>query len=196
MALKLAQELRSPTWIHIVSGTLARVYLMLDDLVSTRTCLEKVLSPNTPMDTLGKRYCWISRAECALLQRDPGQALEMVNQLISTAPGIRPGDVITYLWLLKGEALAALGQTKEANALLRAALENACAYEERFLLWRVHASLGRLYEITGQKTKASEEFSKAGEVIEQLAESLDDEVLRDNFLQGAKSALRKPMIGK
>jgi len=191
-ALALAEELRSPTWIHIVSGGLAGAYMMLDDLKSVQTCLEKVLSPQTPMDTLGKRYCWVRRAELALAQGDPAMALEIVERLIATAPGIRSGDVITFLWLLKGEALAALGGKEEAHALLGVSLENARANEERFLLWRVHASLGRLYDAEDRQTEACEEYSAAGGLVEQLAASIDDEVLKDNFLQGAISALRTP----
>ena len=166
--------------------------MMLDDLKSVQTCLEKVLSPQTPMDTLGKRYCWVRRAELALAQGDPAMALEIVERLIATAPGIRSGDVITFLWLLKGEALAALGGKEEAHALLGVSLENARANEERFLLWRVHASLGRLYDAEDRQTEACEEYSAAGGLVEQLAASIDDEVLKDNFLQGAISALRTP----
>ena len=195
-ALTVARELNSATMTHLACGELARAYLSLDDLKAAETCLETVISPQTPMDTLGKRYCWVRRAELALAEGDPALALEIVERLISTAPGIRPGDVISYLWMLKGEALAALGQTKEAEALMRAALENAGANQERFLLWRIHASLGRLYQALHQQEDADKEFSAAGEMIEQLATSIDVKELKDIFLQGANSALRKPMLGK
>jgi hypothetical protein len=42
--------------------------------------------------------------------------------------------VITFLWKLKGKALAAMGSTEEAQPLLRAAIDKARATGERFLL--------------------------------------------------------------
>jgi DNA-binding SARP family transcriptional activator/tetratricopeptide (TPR) repeat protein len=194
-ALTLSRELRSPTWFHLVSGALAGTYLMLDDLESTNTCLEMVISPQTRMDTLGKRYCWARRVQLALAQGEPALALEIVDQLIETAPGMEPGAVVTFLWLLKAEALAALGRADEARSLLYEAIENARENEERFLLWRVHASLGRLYEATGHQAEASDEFAAASEIVGQLADSIDDEALRDNFLEGAMHALRRPAAG-
>ena len=47
------------------------VYLMSHDLKKARACLERVISPETPMDTGGKRYCWIRRAELALARLRP-----------------------------------------------------------------------------------------------------------------------------
>ena len=165
---------------------------MLDDLKSTQACLETVISPQTPMDTLGKRYCWARRAELALAQGDPALALELVERLIDASPGMVPGDVITFLWQLKGEALAVLGRMEKARSLLCAAIENAQMNEEQFLLWRIHASLGRLYDTTDHQTEARKEFSAAEELVEQLAASIDDEALKDNFLEGVYSTLRTP----
>jgi adenylate cyclase len=191
-ALTMARELHSATMIHLVSGELARVYLMQSEFKKAKVCLDMVIPAQTPMDTLGKRYCWVRRAELALMQSDPARALEIVERLIATAPGISPGDVITFLWLLKGEALAALGQLEEARALLCEAIEKAQANEERFLLWRIHASLGRLYEVMGQQAEAEDEFSTAEELVEELANTIPDEGLRNNYLLGAKRNLRVP----
>jgi tetratricopeptide (TPR) repeat protein len=191
-ALALAAELRSPALIHRASGALAGAYLMLDDLKSAQACLEKVISPQTPMDTGGKRYCWVRQAELALAQDDPALALNITERLIASAPGMSPGRVITFLWMLKAEASAAMGRTDEAESLLRAALENARAVGERFLLWRVHTSLGRLYRAMDRKREAEEAFSAARELVQELAATIPDEALKDNFLQGAVGALGTP----
>ncbi len=79
-ALNLAEGLRSQYWIHHVSGALAAAYLQIDDLKSAQNCLETVLPPQTPMDTMGKRYCWARRAELALSQDDPDLALDIVDR--------------------------------------------------------------------------------------------------------------------
>ncbi len=191
-ALTLTRELRSRYWIHHVTGALAGACYLLDDLTGAQTCLDTVISPQTPMDTMGKRYCWARRAELALSQGDPALALEITERLIASAPGMSPGRVITFLWKLKGEALAAMGCAEEACSLLRAALENAQVTEERFLLWRIHASLGRLYCATDHQREAEVEFSAASELIQELAATVPDEVLKENFLHSAYSMLKPP----
>ncbi|MFQ5873720.1 MAG: hypothetical protein ACE5JL_07950, partial [Dehalococcoidia bacterium] len=188
-ALTLARELRSQTLIHHVTGTLAGAYYLLDDLTGAQTCLETVLSLQTPMDTIGKRYCWARRAELALSQGDLALALAITDRLIASAPGMSPGRVITFLWKLKGEALAAMGRTEEACSLLRAAIENARAMEERFLLWRLHTSLGRLCRAMNRQSEAEEEFSTARQLIKELADTVPDGELRNSFLQRAHDRL-------
>jgi hypothetical protein len=100
-----------------------------------------------------------------------------------------PGRVITFLWKLKGEALAAMGNTKGACSLLRDAIESAHTTGERFLLWSLHVSLGRLYRTLGQRSAGGEEFSTARELAEELAATLPDGGLRDNFLRQAQNTL-------
>ena len=136
-----------------------------------------------------KRYCWARWAQLALAQGDPAPALDITDRLIASAPGLAPGRVITFLWKLKGEVLTAIGHTDEAESLLRRAVENARATGERFLLWRVHASLGRLYRTTGRQEAAEKEYSSARALIEEMAATIPDEGLKDNFLQGAYTAL-------
>jgi tetratricopeptide (TPR) repeat protein len=184
-ALPLAEELRSQYWIHHATGARAAAYCLLDDRTQAQICLESVLSAETPMDSLTKRYCWARRAELALAQGDPVLALDIVERLIASAPGMSPGRVITFLWKLRGEALASMGYPEEAHTLLQAALENAQATGERFMLWRLHASLGRLYRATGQELEAEKECSEARELIETLGATVPDETLKDNFVQAA-----------
>jgi len=188
--LTLAEELRSQHWIHQATGALAAVYCLLNDLTQAQTCLETVISPQTPMDTMHKRYCWARRAELALSQGDPALALEIVERLITSAPGISPGYVITFLWKLKGEALSAMGHTEQAHSLLQAAIENAQATGERFLLWRIHASLGRLYCAMNRQLEAEEEFSTARQLIGVLADTVPYETVKANFLHRAHNMLR------
>jgi DNA-binding SARP family transcriptional activator len=191
-ALTLAKDLHSATMIHLVTGALAAVYLLIDDKQTAQTCLETVISPHTPMDTSGKRYCWLRRAELALVQDDPALALDITDRLIASAPGMSPGRVITFLWKLKAEALAANGCTEDALALLHAAIENAASTGERFLLWRLHASLGRILSTMGNQEAAENEFASARALIDELADTVTDETLRDKFRQGADSSLRTP----
>lgn len=195
-ALVLAKKLRSRHWIHLVTGTLVAAHRLLGNLTRAQTLLETVITPQTPMDTMHKRYCWARWAELALSLGDSALALEIADRLIATAPGASPGRVISFLWKLKGEALAALGCTDEAISYLREAIENARAVGERFLLWRLHASLGRLYRNLDQPASAEQELSSAGKLIEDLAATVPDKAPRDSFLHGAFAEVGNPPYGK
>jgi hypothetical protein len=96
-----------------------------------------------------------------------------------------PGRVISFLWKLKGEALAAMGHPDEADSLLCAARENARETGERSLLWRIHASLGQLYRATNRPLEAEEEFSTARGLIEEVGATVPDPALRDHFVARA-----------
>lgn len=132
-----------------------------------------------------KRTCWIRRAELALAEGDPTLALEITERLIATAPGLSLGAVITWLWRLKGEALAALGRVEEAHALLLAAAEHAQASEERFHRWRIHASLGRLNLTMGHRPEAEQQLAVARASVLDLARTVPAQTLRDDFVQTA-----------
>jgi tetratricopeptide (TPR) repeat protein len=188
-ALNLAQDLHSATMIHLVSGALAGAYIMLDKPKLAQACLKTVITSQTSMDTLGKRYCWVRQAELALLQDDPALALDITDRLITSAAGMSPGRVIPYLWKLKSKALELDGRTEEACSLLQTAIENAAATGERYLLWRLHASLGLLYRTMGNIESAEKEISAARVLIDELADTVLDESLMDSFRQGAYGIL-------
>jgi tetratricopeptide (TPR) repeat protein len=184
-ALSQAQGLRSQYWINHVAGALAATYFLLNDLPGAQTAIETAISSQTAMDTMGKRYCWARRAELALLHDDPALALDIVDRLIASAPGMPAGRVITFLWQLKGEALAAMGRAGEAEPLLQTAARNAQALGERFLLWRAYASLGRLYREMNRPEEAQEHFSTARELVKELAATIPEGALQDSYLQRA-----------
>jgi hypothetical protein len=145
------------------------------------------------MDSTHKRTCWARRAELALLQGEPNLALEIVESLIASAPGTSPGRVIPFLWKLKAEALAAGGCREAAACLLEAAVQNAQATGERLLLWRLHASLGRLHGRMARQAEAEAEFATARRLVHELADTVPGQGLRDSFLQRAMGMITSPL---
>ncbi len=188
-ALRLAKDLRSKHWIHQAYAILSAAHSLNGDLAQAQSCLEEVIHPDMRMDSLHKRYCWVRRAELALLQSNPGYALEICERLIQSAPGMSPESVITFLWKLKGDALASMGILDEAISLLNAALKNSEGTGERFLEWRIHASLGRLFADTHRKKESQQEFLCASRIIKKLSASIPDKRLKESFLQGAAKVM-------
>jgi predicted Zn-dependent protease len=188
--MELAEELRSQYYINHLSGAMATAHILQGDLESARRRLDSVLSEGTPMDTKGKRYCWTRRAELAFIQGDMAEALELTDRLIDSAAGMGPGKVITFLWLMKGKALKAMSKTVEAETLLQEAAENVQKTGERFLVWRIHGALGQLYLKMDRQEEAAKEMASAGELIEEIAATVPDEELKQNFRRQALKTLK------
>jgi len=188
-ALALAEEMRSPVLVHWAASALAAVHCLLEDLPRAQACLDGRLSSEASLDSEGARDCWARRAELALCQGDPALALDIVERLIAAAPGMSPGRVITFLWKLKGEALAAMGDAEAGCRLLQAAIENARSTGERFLLWPLHASLGKLFYAMGRQAESEKELSTARQLVEELADTVPDQELRDNFFRRARERI-------
>jgi len=193
-ALALAQETGSRHWIRVVTGFLARIYLLQQDQTSAEAVLTAALEADAAMQTIGQRLVWATRAELALARGDPGQALDITERLIASAANLSDEHVIPRLWKLRGEALAALGRIEEAETMLRAAQEAAQAQGLRPLLWRIYVSLGKLYQTQAREAEAEQAFSPARLLIEELAANLPDERVREHFLSQTTAMLpRSPL---
>lgn len=187
-ALALAGELQSRYWVNHVTGALAQSLILLGDLARALRCLDGVLSDETPMDTAGRRTCWARRAQLALAMDEPSRALDIAQRLINSVAGLPAGDVVSFLWLVKGEALAKMGRFEEARELLESGRDHAHNQQERFLLWRFHAALARLYRTAGEDDAAAEETA-ACLLVEAMAATVADDALADVFRRRAFSTL-------
>jgi tetratricopeptide (TPR) repeat protein len=188
--LVLAEGLNSQIWIHFVRGALAELYLMLSEHKAAEACLNKVISSNSPMNTLGRRYCWARKAELALIQDDPTLSLDITNRLIASAPGMSHQRVIPYLWKMKGKALAANGDKENARLHFQEAIESAEETGEKFLIWRIRQDLGLLLQSMGHDEAAEKELVLAQRNVHQLAASINEETLKEKFYQGANEILK------
>lgn len=185
-ALESAQELQSQVWTHWVSSALGKAYILKNDLSKAKSILEQVAGSDSAMDTLGRRCCWAIQARIALIQGFPRQALQITSELIESAPGMGSGQVITYLWLLKGEALAEMGKEDEALILLEQAEENSRRSGETFLLWRVNFVRAQLFQAMGHRSEAQQELGEGRRLIQKMGMTIDDQDLRSSFFAGAE----------
>ncbi len=114
--------------------------------------------------------------------------------MIASAANLSDEHVIPLLWKLRGEALAGLGRTEEAETTLRDAQEAARAQGLRPLLWRICVILGKLYQSLGCQEDAEQVFSSARTTIEELAANVPDEYLRTHFLSQATAMLPQKRV--
>src|SRR5713226_7933230 len=188
-ALALAQGVGSWNWMRIVSGFLAQVLILQHDLAKADSILAAALEADAAMQTIGQRLVWAARVELALARSDPGLALDITDRLIASAANMSDEHVIPRLWKLRGEALAALQRTAEAETMLRAAQATAQAQGLRPVLWRICVALGKLYQTQARQEEAEQTFSAARALIEELAANVPDEHIREQFLSQATAML-------
>ncbi|GAC1350236.1 MAG: hypothetical protein NVSMB27_30830 [Ktedonobacteraceae bacterium] len=188
-ALTVAHEIGSWHWIRVVTGFLARVYLLQQDFMKAEAILTAALEQDAAMQTKGQRLVWAARADLALARSDPGTALDITDRLIASASNLSGESVIPRLWKLRGEALAALGRIAEAETILGVANVAALTQQLRPLLWRICVALGKLYQARGLLEEAAQTVATARALIEELAADVPDEQLRAHFLSQATTML-------
>ena len=57
------------------------------------------------------------------------------------------------------------------------------------MLWRLHADLGKAYRAMARRAESEQAFSSARTIIQQLADTVPDSALRENFLKRALEAI-------
>lgn len=114
-----------------------------------------------------------------LRQGEVDRALAIAGELTDEAVAIRSELHAARAQLLQGRAYLAQGDRSRAQNILQAALGHAHAIPSRWLLWQLHAALGR---VTDDPQIARVHFRIAADFIHQIAEPLSDPQLRSRFL--------------
>jgi DNA-binding NarL/FixJ family response regulator len=127
--------------------------------------------------------------ELALAQGQAIRALELIEQLMESDPQGAGGQGGLRVLKLRGAALAALQRPEEAERAFQAAQDLAVTQGARPLQWRIGIALGNLYQAQGRNAEAEQVFASTRTLIEELATTMDDEPLRDNFLLQATAML-------
>ncbi len=188
-ALALAHESGSLFWTCIATGYLASVTLRMHDLAQAEQLLHAVLSPNTPAETMAQRMAWCASVELALAQGHPARALAIIDQLMAAQFQDTQEQHSLRVLKLRGDALVMAQRPVEAESAYGSAQALAMAQGVRPIQWRISIALGHLYQGQRRTTEAEQAFATARTVIEELAASIADEPLRDNFLHLAMARL-------
>jgi DNA-binding CsgD family transcriptional regulator len=190
--LSLARALGSTFWIATLAAHKALAHLLTRDFPSATATLQGAMLREQRPRNMAERDGALAWGELALAQGEPGGALQIAERLLATAPGAAPGQAtqpIPRLLKLQGEALTALSRLDEAVDILRRAKQGALERNARPILWTIHRTLASTYQLLRRKDLARQELAAARRVIEELAATLDDVSLREQFLQAAFDTL-------
>jgi len=188
-ALTLAHEIGSLFWTRIATGYLASALISQGDISQAERVLSAALDAQTPTQTMAQRLMWCAQVELALAKGKPERALEITDQLIASDINTSGGRNILRVSKLRGQALLALHRAAEAKVELEAVQEIAATLGASPMLWRINALLGNFYMVQGDHEEAEKAHSSARTLIEELAATMPDEALRDNFLEKAMALL-------
>lgn len=193
-SLVLAQEIGSSFHIRRTTGYMVSLLIAECQYPEAEVLLNTIGDPDLPMQTLSQRLTWRGWAELALARGDGAEALRIVNRLFAATTDHDNQHIgaIPQLALLRGNALAALRRWAAAEDTLLGALATARSRHAPRLLWRSHVALGRLYQAQSLQAKAEQAFAAASEVIEKIATTISDPVIRDNFLQQTQTLMTPP----
>jgi DNA-binding CsgD family transcriptional regulator/tetratricopeptide (TPR) repeat protein len=194
IGIQAARELGSTNWITYLIAEQVQAFTNLGQLRLAESALQEVRSGVENPHQDSERYLLLVWAELALVQQQPGLALERCEQLLATAPqraGATEERVIPRVWKCQGEALAALGREKEAIQVLEEARRGARLQQYLSLLWQMERSLGRAYQRQRRREEAEQVFASARQGIALLSESIKDPILREHFEQTAYATLPK-----
>jgi DNA-binding CsgD family transcriptional regulator/tetratricopeptide (TPR) repeat protein len=192
--VSLAHKLGSAFWVATLAATLARAYLLCNDLEAAQATLHAVIAAEQHPRNIAERAIALVEGELCLAQGTPSTAVRIADQLLASAPGSLPGhptQPIPHLLKLKGEALLALTQLEEAVAVLEEARRGAQERHARPLMWAIHRSLGHAYRLLHRDEQARQELGAARLLIKELATTIDDAVLRNQFERAALVSLPK-----
>ncbi len=185
-----ARSLGSDFWTKYLTLYLALAHILKHEYAQAEAILDAVMHVDQqPANVAERQLLWVW-GELALAQGRYVEALRMAEQLIVSAPGDSRGQPIPHLLLMKGEALLGLKRVEEAVTTLEEAKRGAELRHAPSIQWRVHRSQGHAYLALKREEQARQAFGAAREIIGQLAQTIEQTALREQFLHAALQTLR------
>jgi DNA-binding CsgD family transcriptional regulator len=186
-ASALAAEINSRYWFQFATLVLAKTHVYQRNLTGARATIDAVHAPDAPMRSWFDRSGWLVRAELALVEGEPARALAIVDDLIATTRQSATARAIPALWLVRGEALTAIGRFDDATACLREAASVARERQGRTLLWRILLALGRSEQGRAHRGEADRAFADAQAVLAQIAATLPEGAIPEFGVTSARA---------
>ncbi len=169
-------------------GLLASALIQLGRLDEADVLLSPHIDRSAPLSMVSARLCWYACAELLLARERGSEALQTVDHLIASIPA-GPGPVSPYLTWLRGEILVACGESTHAERQLKRSLGDAVLLGLPLIHWRILAAQCRLFWAQGRDAEAKTVGRDALMIVDQLADQLDDEEMREALLTNARKQI-------
>jgi hypothetical protein len=166
--LAIARDLRTTLWIADAVGEVGQDLVAADETDGMRMLGEAVgLAGEATKFALRPL---LAQLDLALHQGRPGDALESARRFQQVFP--QHAGFVADARRAEGEALLALGQVAEGEALLRHAKADAAALGAAPVGWRAGLALAQLLDATGRADEARDARADARRLLEKVAAGL------------------------
>jgi tetratricopeptide (TPR) repeat protein len=125
------------------------------------------------------------RGLCFLALDEPAKALALAEEGLPLAETSVIRKYVALNHELMGMALAELGSVDEAILAMETAISLADAIQYPPIRWASRHQLAKLYRQNGREQEAKNTSSEAAQIIQTIADALEDETLRATFLNAA-----------
>lgn len=183
-ARELAASIGSQHWMSITNADYARCLVRFGDLDAAESILNERMRPDLPMISLGHRGVWLAHAELLLARGDVEQALEIIDQLGSSARqiGMKWPDAIPYLALLRGQAELRAGRLDAAASDFGSSLTMSRRLGLKPLTWLALVGDAERASAAEQHDEARILAAEALAVAEEMAATVADAAVRHMYL--------------
>jgi predicted ATPase len=156
---------------------------------------EKTASAFQEVEQIFRRDAWFrwryqirlhaGACEHQLALGDLARAEEHAHRLLETATHYEAHKYVAVAHKLLAEVAIARRDLPKASAELDAALSELRTHPVPIVAWKTFAALGKLRALEGDAGAARQAFSRAVAFVREIADGVQDESLRDGFLDSA-----------
>jgi tetratricopeptide (TPR) repeat protein len=177
------------------TGLLAWAYWLLGDAARAQTlavqaealCRQLTTPPGRAF--LQGIHAYVAIAWVHLARGEAERARQLLTPVLAAAETCGWQEAIAYGSLVVGQSLVAGGAADRAEAALQRALQVTHAVRLPGVAWKTHAALADYYRGRQQMAASARHQAQAHTIMQQLAATLDDAAMRQQFLHAARSHL-------
>ncbi|MGH3690476.1 MAG: ATP-binding protein [Microbacterium sp.] len=190
LALDVAEK-QHPVGRAWVMGRKAELHVLAGELDEAEAAIaeSQVESHPDPVPYFASILLGLDRGRIALTRGNDAQAIEIANEVVGLVDRLKVRQFAADALLLKGRSLAAGGHMDDAEQALLDARSKAESLGSRRILWEILGGLSYVQAARGNAEGATKFRAEAGRVVEQIAESIEDDRLRSSFLAQAEMSL-------
>jgi predicted ATPase len=183
--LEIAKDIGANIMITYASGCLASLYIRQQQFDEAAKLL-----PDLPVKPIMGQDYWLVKpaAELVLTRQGALSALQLLDRqdLPDQSNWLGwPAYFYGAILLVRGQMLVELGRFDEAETVLHSLLNLYQTRGIRMDLWRIHLARGKVYQAVGNLVGAETAFASARTIIEELASTVTDDTMRENFRRQA-----------
>lgn len=182
----------SPAVGYGFGGLAGQVYLAAGDLAAAAKALEPTLAHlkaaenGYPLVVFGIVPVWVVHANLAIAMGQFDRAIEFIDTMLAVTRRLHFRPFQADALLTKANALIGKGELAAAGELLESARSDAEGIGSKRALWEILATQAELEARLGHEEAASSLRSRAGDIVEFIADHIDEPDLRAAFLHQPK----------